>query len=208
MNEVFKVHRYPASFSGFAGKDLTPRGTIETYTGAATDTVGLGLPDIWIRSHFGNLSAVTTTSDHDGDGLSDLLEYQLGIDPTAWSSANNGIPDGWAIAYGFDPTLAAVAKLINTNGNTTLQNYLADLNPTNAASRLAITKLQVTGGNVNLTWIGGNNAWQYLECSPSLTTNQWTTISTNIPPTSITNNFIHTGANGGSNLFYRIKATR
>ena len=208
MNEVFKVHRYPASFSGFAGKDLTPRGTIETYTGAATDTVGLGLPDIWTRSHFGNLSAVTATSDHDGDGLSDLLEYQLGIDPTAWSSANNGIPDGWAIAYGFDPTLAAVAKLINTNGNTTLQNYLADLNPTNAASRLAITKLQVTGGNVNLTWIGGNNAWQYLECSPSLTTNQWTTISTNNPPTSITNNFIHTGANGGSNLFYRIKATR
>ena len=151
---------------------------------------------------------MTATSSHSGNGLTDLQEYQYGLDPGVWSSATNGIPDGWAIAYGFDPTLASVAKLINANGNTTLQNYLADLNPTNAASRLAITRLQVTGGNVNLTWIGGNNAWQYLECSPSLTTNQWTAIFTNIPPTSITNSITHIGAAAATNLFYRVNARR
>ena len=207
LNEVFKVHRYPASFSGFAGKDLTPRGTIETYTGAATDTIGLGLPDAWVRSHFGSLSAVSAASSHSGNGLTDLQEYQYGLDPNVWSSATNGIPDGWAIKYGFDPTLPATAGLINSNGYTTLQNYTADLNPTNAASRLALTGMAVQGGNVQLTWIGGNSATQYLECTSILSTNQWNTIFTNAPPTSTTNSVTHFGAATNS-LFYRIKATR
>ncbi|MCU0784035.1 MAG: hypothetical protein MUF81_08310 [Verrucomicrobia bacterium] len=208
LNEVFKAHRYRTNFPGLAGKDLTPRGTIETYTGAATDTAGLGLPDVWVRGHFGTLSAVSTNSDYDGDGLTDIQEYTYGLDPTAWSSANNGIPDGWALRYGFDPTLASFANLINANGNTTLQNYIADLNPNNAASRLAFTGMYVAGSNVTLTWIGGNNVWQYLECSPTLASNQWATIFTNTPPTPTTNMVIHSGAAAGSNLFYRIKATR
>jgi hypothetical protein len=208
LNEVFKVHRYLTNFPGFAGKDLTPRGTIETYTGAATDTVGLGLPDVWVRAHFSTLGAVSTNSDHDGDGLTDIQEYGYGLNPTAWSSANNGIPDGWALRFGFDPTLASVANIINANGNTTLQNYIADLNPTNSASRLALTAVQVNGSNVSLAWIGGNNAWQYLECSSTLSSNQWTTIFTNAPPTPTTNIVIHSIAGGSSNLFYHIKATR
>jgi hypothetical protein len=208
LNEVFKAHRYATNFSGLIGKDLTPRGTIETYTGAATDTVGLGLPDVWVRSHFGSLSAVSTNSDSDGDGLTDFQEYGYGLDPTAWSSANNGIPDGWAITYGFDPTLASVATLTNANGYTTLQNYTADLNPTNAASRLAIINLNTVGSDIRLTWAGGVNAWQYLQCSPTLPAVQWTTIFTNTPPTAVTNSVIHTGATTGTNLFYRIKALR
>ena len=111
FNEVFKVHRYATNFAGFAGKDLTPRGTVETYTGAATDTVGLGLPDIWVRAHFGTLSAVTATSIHSGNGLTDIQEYQYGLDPNGLVFRQHGIPDGWAIKYGFDPTLASVASI-------------------------------------------------------------------------------------------------
>ena len=209
LNEVFKVHRYATNFGGFAGKDLTPRGMIETYTGAATDTIGLGLPDIWVRTHFGTLSAVTTTSSHAGNGLTDIQEYQYGLDPNVWSSANDGIPDGWAITYGFDPTLASVANLINFNGNTTLQNYTADLNPTNAASRLAFIGINTAvGNNLRLTWIGGINATQFLVCSPTLTATQWTTVFTSLPPTSVTNSVTLTGTAGGTNLFYRLKAGR
>ena len=120
----------------------------------------------------------------------------------------NGIPDGWAIAYGFDPTVASVATLTNANGFTTLQSYIADLNPTNAASRLALTDLGIVGDDACLTWIGGVNAWQYLECSPSLGSNLWTVIYTNAPPTGVTNAVIHTGAAVATNLFYRIKAHR
>ena len=181
---------------------------MEIYSGAATDTVGLGLPDIWTRSHFGSLSAVTATSAHSGNGLTDLQEYQYGLDPSAWSSANDGIPDGWAVNYGFDPTLASTASLTNSNGYTTLQNYNADLNPTNAASRLALTDLTVINEDVRLTWIGGSDAWQYLEYSTDLATNHWTTIFTNAPPTQITNSISHPGAALAPNLFYRINAHR
>jgi len=207
-NEVFKVHRYPTNYAGLANKDLTPRGTVETYTGAATDTVGLGLPDLWVRSHFGSLSAVTATSSHSGNGLTDLQEYQYGLDPTLWSSANDGIPDGWAMTYGFDPTLATTASLVDANGLTTLQNYTADLNPTNATAELAISSIATGGSDVKLTWVGGVNAWQYLECSPSLLAAQWTAVFTNTPPTGITNSFTHPGAAAGTNLFYRIRAHR
>jgi hypothetical protein len=208
FNEVFKVHRYATNFAGFTGKDMTPRGTVEVYTGAAADTVGLGLPDIWVRSHFGSLSAVTATSSHSGNGLTDLQEYQYGLDPTVWSSTTNGIPDGWAIEYGFDPTIAGFGSLIASNGLTVLPCYDADLNPTNAASQLAFINLGIVGNDVHLTWIGGSEAWQYLECSPSLSAPQWTTIFTNTPPTSITNSVIHTSAAAATNLFYRIKADR
>ena len=208
MNAVFRVTRYPTNFPGLQGKDLTPRGTIETYTGAATDTVGLGLPDIWVRSHFGSLSAVTATSDTDGDGVSDLLEYRYGTDPTAWSSALDGIPDGWAVAHGFDPTLASVAELTNLNGFTTLGSYLADLNPTNASSRLALIRVGVSSNDVALSWIGGSGAWQYLECTPALMTDQWIPIFTNVPPTALTNLAVHVGQVVASNLYYRVRAGR
>ena len=206
LNEVFKVHRYATNYPGFTGKDLTQRGTIETYTGAATDTVGLGLPDIWVRAHFGTLSAVTGTSSHSGNGLTDIQEYQCGLDPNVWSSANNGIPDGWAIKYGFDPTLASVASLVNANGNTTLQNYTADLNPTNAASQLAFVGMSASNYAVRIDWIGGVNATQYLLSAPTLTATQWNVVFTNTPPTGITNHLVLPA--GSSNLFYRIEATR
>ena len=112
LNEVFKVHRYATNFAGLVG-DLTPRGTVEIYSGAAADTMGLGLPDIWVRAIFGSLFAVTATSSHSGNGLTDVQEYEYGLNPLVWSSANDGIPDGWAISYGFDPTQASAASLIN-----------------------------------------------------------------------------------------------
>ena len=209
LNEVFKVHRYPTNFGGFAGKDLTPRGTIETYTGAATDTVGLSLPDIWVRAHFGNLSAVTATSSHSGNGLTDIQEYQYGLDPNVWSSAANGIPDGWAINYGLDPTLAGTASQVASNGKSVLECYQADLNPTNAAARLAFVDIKVVSKrNIHLSWIGGINAWQYLECSPTLSPANWTPIFTNVPPVAISNSIDQSIAGDSTNLYYRINAHR
>ena len=206
MNAVFRVYRYPTNYPGLAGKDLTSRGTIETYTGATSDTIGLGLPDIWVRSHFGSLAAITTNSSHSGNGLTDIQEYCYGLDPTQWSSASNGIPDGWALAYGFDPTLASVASLTNVNGFTTLQSYVADLNPTNAASRLAIIGIAASSSEVNVSWIGGTGAWQYLEYAPTLVSNQWVALFTNTPPTAITNSYINFGIS--TSLFYRIEVHR
>ncbi|MCX7006287.1 MAG: aryl-sulfate sulfotransferase, partial [Kiritimatiellaeota bacterium] len=130
MNEVFKVHRYDTNYVGLLGKDLAPRGTIELYTNATTDTYGVGLPDVWVRAHFGSLSAVTATSDHDADGLTDRAEYLLGIDPTKASTAGDGVPDGWKITYGLDPSSLSATAAKGANALTYQQSYFADLNPT------------------------------------------------------------------------------
>lgn len=59
-----------------------------------------------------------------------------------------------------------------------------------------------------MTWIGGNYAWQYVECTPALAPDQWTAVFTNAPPTATTNTFVHTGAAVSTKLFYRIRAGR
>jgi len=209
MNAVFRVYRYPTNYVGLAGKDLTPRGTIETYTGTTNDTVGLGLPDVWVRAHFGSLSAVTSTSDADGDGILDRLEYGYGFIPTLSDSDLDGITDGWELTYSRDPSYFGDATNIAANGYSYLQSYQADLTPTNPASQLRFTQIGSSGTEVDITWIGGVNAWQYLECSTNLLATQWQPVFTNIPPTLITNTvtIIHTNP-PASQLFYRLKVNR
>ena len=140
--------------------------------------------------------------------MTDIQKYQYGLDPTLWSSANDGIPDGWALAYGFDPTWIGTATLKGPNGYTALQSYLAGLNPTNAASQLQIRNISISGTNVVITWVGGTNAWQYLQCCTNFsgTNTSWITLYTNAPPTSVTNQFIHRGGANQTGIFYRINA--
>jgi PKD repeat protein len=131
---------------------------------------------------------------------------------TALDSVGDGIPDWWRAQYfGGAGTqtnnLSCAACDPMGTGQDNLAKYRADLNPTNAASRLAITRLNLVGHDVGVTWVGGRDAWQYVECSPSLTSTHWTAIFTNVPPTAITN-VIHVGASATTNLFYRIQAER
>jgi len=62
--------------------------------------------------------------------------------------------------------------------------------------------------NIEVTWTGGVNATQYLECVSSLISTQWLAITTNLPPTLLTNSVTHLGATAATNLFYRIKVKR
>lgn len=48
--------------------------------------------------------SLTTPLDSDQDSLPDDLEAAYGTDPMRFSSANNGVPDGWWIRHGLDPT--------------------------------------------------------------------------------------------------------
>jgi len=60
--------------------DLTDTQRVEITINAAFDSDGDGLPDEWEMTHFGTL-ARDGSGDYDGDGISDLAEYQLGLDP-------------------------------------------------------------------------------------------------------------------------------
>ena len=124
----------------------------------------------------------------------------------------DGIPDWWRRQYfGGSGTTTNAASCstcdIDGDGMTTLEEYLADTNPTNASSRLAIIGVASQTNGTQIAWIGGTGVRQVVERSPTLFTNQWSAIFTNVPPTSTTNFFMHTGA-AASNLFYRIEAHR
>ena len=129
----------------------------------------------------------------------------------AADTVGDGIPDWWRARY-FGGSGAATNSSsgatvdFDDDGISNLAEYLADTNPTNAASRLEVTGLSMVSNAVRLTWTGGSNAWQYLECSGNLVSNQWNVIYTNIPPTAVTNVAILTGA--ASQQFYRIRAGR
>jgi len=129
----------------------------------------------------------------------------------AADTVGDGIPDWWRARY-FGGSGAATNSSsgatvdFDDDGISNLAEYLADTNPTNAASRLEVTGLSMVSNAVRVTWTGGSNAWQYLECSGNLVSNQWNVIYTNIPPTAATNVVIHPGA--ASQQFYRIRAGR
>jgi hypothetical protein len=122
-------------------------------------------------------------------------------------------PHSWLAVYGLTNSGAtfdqAAAADQDSDGLAAWQEYLADTNPTNAASRLAVTSLTIVTNQVRLTWTGGSNAWQYVEYCNSLTdTNGWKAVYTNTPPTAVTNTLFDTGAGNTTNRFYRIKAGR
>jgi hypothetical protein len=68
------------------------------------------MPDDWEMAQFGNLVQVDS-GDPDQDAASNLEEYRRGTNPNAADSDNDGIPDGWEITHGLNPTNAADATL-------------------------------------------------------------------------------------------------
>lgn len=74
---------------------------------------------------------------------------------------------------------------VDGDGMVDTDELIADTDPTNAQSVLAVTGIRVEGGGVRVAWQGGVLATQYLECVPRLSagTLQWTPVFTNLPPT-------------------------
>ena len=137
-----------------------------------------------------------------------------GVRSDSVDTVGDGIPDWWRAQYfggsgtNTNASSCAACDLTGTGVNN-LFKYVADLNPTNPASRLAIISIATITNDVNLLWIGGSNVWQSVERSSNLAdTNGWSGIFTNPPPASVTNTLLHTGAGNATNLFYRIKAWR
>ena len=67
-----------------------------------TDKDGMG--DEWEITHFGDLTSHDGNADSDGDGLTDLQEYQYGTNPKNPDSDGDKITDGYEVNQGTSPT--------------------------------------------------------------------------------------------------------
>lgn len=62
-----------------------------------------GLPDSWEMEKFGNLTSQNGQGDADSDGVSNLLEYQLGLNPNLADTDGDGFSDKVELDLGTDP---------------------------------------------------------------------------------------------------------
>lgn len=96
---------------------------------AANDSDSDGLPDWWETYYFGDLSHASG-GDADGDGLTNLEEWQRGTNPFSTDSDGDGVSDGWEVQYLFNPLDPDDSALdADGDGWTNLEEYLAGTDP-------------------------------------------------------------------------------
>jgi Bacterial TSP3 repeat len=75
------------------GQPIEPDGSAFIPVGAA-DMDGDGLPDAWEKIYFPNdLTQLSGSGDYDKDGVTDLVEFQRGSDPTKPDTDGDGLSD-------------------------------------------------------------------------------------------------------------------
>ncbi len=179
------------SFGDGTTANVTATNLTHTYSFPGTNTVSLMVSD--------------------ASGSSTNIQSNF-IVATSVGTVGDGVPNWWRAQYfGGDGTTTNDSSCATSDsdkdGLSNLAEYLADTNPTNAASCLAIIGISIFSNTVRLLWIGGSNSWQSVQRSNSLTdTNGWGDIYTNMPLTPVTNSWLDNAAT--DNSFYRIKAWR
>lgn len=126
-------------------------------------------------------------------------------------TALGGTPCWWMAEHGLTNLLFDEAETNDADGDgmITADEFVADTNPTNFSSRLAITCVGKTGDDWRVSWQGGTGVVQYLERRMDLrsTAEQWTAVFTNMPPMAESNSATAADATN-SMQYYRIRAVR
>jgi len=124
--------------------------------------------------------------------------------------ATNGTPEWWLAAHGLTNREWNIEAMMDIDGDGMVawEEFVADTDPTNRLSCLAIVNIKPVAGGFEVTWRGGEAGKQYLESRLGLlsTSRQWSAVFTNVPPTPVTTSTMHATTNRV--LFYRIKAER
>ena len=118
-------------------------------------------------------------------------------------TTRTGVPHLWLAAFGLgNDWEAAALEDVDGDGMPAWAEWLADTDPTDARSYLALTGLALENDLGRIRWIGGHARTQVLEFATS-PAGPWRPVATNLPPTPITNTVMLpiTGDAG----FYRLR---
>ncbi len=115
-------------------------------------------------------------------------------------------PYWWLASYGITNDQEAISlEDFDGDGVATWLEYVADTDPLNIYSVLAMWQMEKPDDSLKVEWTGGVLATQYLETRSIVYGSPWVVIATNTPPTPYTNRLlrIETGP-----CWYRIRAKR
>lgn len=115
----------------------------------AADTDGDGMPDWWERGHGLNPNSVMDAgTDPDGDGLTNLEEFQRGTRPDLVDSDGDQLGDGWEVRAGLDPLAANDPNADpDGDGQSNFAEFIADTSPLDPAPILGL----ISPGGAQLT---------------------------------------------------------
>ncbi|MCK5773439.1 MAG: PKD domain-containing protein, partial [Thermoplasmata archaeon] len=89
------------------------------------DTDGDGMPDVWENSMGLNPTVDDRNGDPDGDLIINILEMEYGTDPLDSDTDGDGLPDNYELKYEFDPTGTDNAQLDpDEDGDSNMEEYL------------------------------------------------------------------------------------
>lgn len=179
------------------------------------------------RNAWINTSAAITTivqMPPAANGQSIQLRWRLGFDSSAsatgWNvdtvslisytcasidSDGDGVPDGWEVAYGLNPTRSDSAALVPNSGLTYLQAYLAGVNPNDANTFLRIVSETVDPGtgSTTLTFQSVNGRTYAVEWCNDLT-GAWSVLQAGIAGTGGLVPVTDATSGGQPKRFYRV----
>ena len=89
----------------------------------SSDTDGDAIPDGWEVINNLNPIGDDASDDPDGDGLTNLKEFQNNINPNNPDTDDDGMPDGWKVTNNLNPIVDDASEDPDEDGLTNLQEF-------------------------------------------------------------------------------------